>query len=48
MILILIIIFYKREKIIGLMGNLLFYNKILIIDFKNKKFGLINEGQLIE
>jgi len=40
--------FYKREKIIGLMGNLLFYNKILIIDFKNKKFGLINEGQLIE
>ncbi|NOX87353.1 MAG: hypothetical protein GXO86_15580 [Chlorobi bacterium] len=38
--------FYKREKIIGLMGNQLFYNKILIIDFKNKKFGLTDNRQL--
>jgi hypothetical protein len=38
--------FYKKEKIIGLMGNQLFYNKILIIDFKNNKFGLINNLQL--
>lgn len=35
--------FYKKEKIIGLMGNKLFFDKVLIIDFKKKKFGLINE-----
>lgn len=40
--------FYKREKIIGLMGNQLFYEKTLIIDFKHKKFGVINNGQLIQ
>lgn len=33
--------FFKREKIIGLMGNQLFYDKILVIDFRNKKFGVI-------
>ena len=40
--------FFKREKIIGLMGNQLFYNKILVIDFRNKKFGLIDEPQLTQ
>jgi hypothetical protein len=35
--------FYKKEKIIGLMGNKLFYDKTVIIDFKNKKFGIIND-----
>jgi len=39
--------FYKKEKIIGLMGNQLFYDKILLIDFKNNKFGLVNNQQLI-
>jgi hypothetical protein len=36
--------FYKKENIIGLMGNQLFYDKILIIDFKHNRFGLA-EGQ---
>ena len=37
--------FYKRENIIGLMGNKMFYNHILVIDFKNKKFGIIENRQ---
>jgi hypothetical protein len=38
--------FYKKMNIIGLMGNKLFYNKMILIDFKNKKFGMINNQQL--
>ncbi len=39
--------FFKKENIIGLMGNKLFYDKTLIIDFRNKKFGIIDNHQLI-
>jgi hypothetical protein len=38
--------FYKKEHIIGIMGNKLFYDKMIVIDFKNKKFGIINNQQL--
>ncbi len=40
--------FYKKENIIGLMGNKMFYNQTLVIDFKNKKFGIINNRQLTQ
>jgi len=34
--------FYEQEGIMGLMGNTFFLDKKIIIDFKNKKFGIIN------
>ncbi len=39
--------FYNREKITGLMGNKLFYDKVVIIDFKNKKFGIVDNADAI-
>lgn len=34
--------FNKEEKILGLVGPLLFANKVVIIDYKNNRFGLLN------
>jgi hypothetical protein len=38
--------FYKNENIIGLTGNALFLDKVIAIDFKNKKFGVYKYGAL--
>jgi hypothetical protein len=38
--------FYKSENIIGLTGNALFLDKVIAIDFKNKKFGVYKYGAL--
>ncbi len=34
--------FFKRENIIGLMGNQMFFKRMICIDFKNKLFGIGN------
>jgi hypothetical protein len=34
--------FYIEEEIMGIMGNAFFIDKKIIIDYKNKKFGIIN------
>ena len=34
--------FYEKENILGLMGNAFFFNKKIIIDYKNKRFGIAN------
>jgi len=34
--------FFENEKIMGIMGNSFFLDKEIIIDYKNKKFGIIN------
>lgn len=34
----------QNDKIDGIMGNVFFLNKKIIIDFKNKKFGIIKSG----
>ena len=34
--------FFEEEKIMGIMGNSFFLNKKVIIDYKNKRFGIIN------
>ena len=35
--------FFKRENIWGLAGNTLFLDKILVIDYLNKKIGILNK-----
>lgn len=32
--------FYKNERIWGITGNMYFLNHIVIIDYKNKRFGM--------
>lgn len=32
--------FYKEEKIWGITGNAYFLNNVVIIDYKNKRFGV--------
>lgn len=34
--------FYENEGILGLMGNAFFIKKKIIIDYKNKRFGIVN------
>lgn len=34
--------FFEKEKIMGIMGNSFFINKKIIIDYKNKRFGVVN------
>lgn len=34
--------FFKKENLLGLMGNVLFLDKIVIIDYQNDKIGLID------
>jgi hypothetical protein len=34
--------FHGKENIIGETGNALFLKNILIIDYKNKRFGIVN------
>ncbi len=33
--------FFKQMGIVGLMGNAMFYDKVLLIDFRDNKFGVI-------
>ena len=33
--------FHREEKIIGITGNALFLNNMVIIDYKRKKFGVL-------
>jgi len=33
--------FYRRAGILGLMGNRMFFDRILVIDLRNKRFGVI-------
>lgn len=33
--------FFKQEDILGIMGNAFFLDKEIIIDFKNKRFGVV-------
>ncbi|CAM3857173.1 hypothetical protein POKO110462_22285 [Pontibacter korlensis] len=35
--------FYKKEGIIGLTGNAYFVNNVVVVDFKNKRFGVVQE-----
>jgi len=34
--------FYEKEEIMGLMGNSFFLDKRIIVDYKNKRFGIVN------
>lgn len=34
--------FYEKEGIVGLMGNTFFIDKKIIIDYRNKRFGIVN------
>lgn len=38
--------FYKSEGIIGITGNACFLDKVIAIDFKNRKFGVYKYGKL--
>lgn len=33
---------FKQQDIDGIIGNDFFYDKIIVLDFKNKKFGIVN------
>ena len=33
---------FKQQNIDGIIGNDFFYDKIIVLDFKNKKFGIVN------
>lgn len=35
--------FFDREKIMGIMGNMFFLDQEIIIDYKNKRFGIRND-----
>lgn len=38
--------FFKEEKILGIMGNSLFLDKEIVIDYRNKKFGIVNNKEV--
>ncbi|PRY10333.1 hypothetical protein CLV24_11462 [Pontibacter ummariensis] len=35
--------FYKQEGIVGLIGNAYFLDNVVVVDFKNKRFGVVQE-----
>ncbi len=35
--------FFEEEEILGLMGNIFFLDKTIIIDFPNKRFGIVHK-----
>ncbi|MBU3013079.1 hypothetical protein KO506_16825 [Polaribacter vadi] len=34
--------FFEKENVLGIMGNAFFFNKKIIIDYKNNRFGIVN------
>lgn len=37
--------FFEQEKILGIMGNSFFFDKIIVVDFKNKQFGIVENDK---
>lgn len=39
--------FYKSEKLFALVGNSLFFEDVVVIDFKNAKFGILKKNRVL-